>query len=292
MIDTAVWISADRMPLVRDIGWNQTPSVYTHPDRVLDYDVFLFVAKGNMQVIEEGTEYRVREGEHLLLKRGLHHWGLPESDAGTAWYWIHFSGLADDQLGYSQHMPMPQAGYYTPRLYEYRIELPKYGTSAFHAGLGRRLMALLDDYHRLRPHGMTRTSMEVYQLFLDLHETSLSFAADANAYGKGASLTGKVMAYLIDHAGEEFHAEALARHLDMNYNYVSTTFRKLTGQTIIEVHTKLRINKAIDLMRNTSLNVSEISDRLDYKNPYYFSRVFKKVLGEPPSSYWRHLYKT
>nr|WP_091234239.1 AraC family transcriptional regulator [Fontibacillus panacisegetis] len=45
-------------------------------------------------------------------------------------------------------------------------------------------------------------------------------------------------------------------------------------------------------MRNTSLNVSEISDRLGYNNPYYFSRVFKKVMGEPPSSYWRHLYKT
>ncbi|MNP54582.1 HTH-type transcriptional activator Btr [compost metagenome] len=80
--------------------------------------------------------------------------------------------------------------------------------------------------------------------------------------------------------------------MELNYNYVSTTFRKLTGQTIVEVHTKLRINKAIDLMRNTSLNVSEISDRLGYNNPYYFSRVFKKVMGEPPSSYWRHLYKT
>ncbi|MNZ87965.1 HTH-type transcriptional activator Btr [compost metagenome] len=292
MTDTTVSITADRMPLVRDIGWNRTDSVYTHPDRILDYNVFLFVSKGCMQVVEEGTEYRVREGEHLFLKKGLHHWGLPESKAGTAWYWIHFNDFKDDQLCYSGHIPLPEAGFYTPRHFEYLIELPKHSISTIHPGLDHRLMTLLDDYHKLRLHGMTRTSLAVYELFLDLHETSISLHTETSVYGKGAALTGKVMTYLIDHANEEFLAESLARHMELNYNYVSTTFRKLTGQTIVEVHTKLRINKAIDLMRNTSLNVSEISDRLGYNNPYYFSRVFKKVMGEPPSSYWRHLYKT
>ncbi|WP_246354138.1 helix-turn-helix domain-containing protein [Paenibacillus phytohabitans] len=45
-------------------------------------------------------------------------------------------------------------------------------------------------------------------------------------------------------------------------------------------------------MRTSSYNVSEISEALGYPNPYYFSRVFKKVLGESPSSYMKHLYRT
>lgn len=280
------------MPLVREIGWNRTDSLYTHPDRILDYNVFLYVSSGCMQVVEEGRDYRVREGEYLFLKKGLHHWGLPESKAGTAWYWIHFNDFGDDRLSYSGHIPLPAAGFYTPRYYEYLIELPKQGTSAKHPGLDHRLMTLLDDYNKHRLHGMIRTSLAVCEMFLDLHEASVSHDLHTSGYGRGTSLTGKVMTYLNAHANEEFLAESLARHIGLNYNYLSTTFRKLTGQTIVEVHTKLRINRAIELMRDTSLNITEISDRLGYNNPYYFSRVFKKVTGEAPSSYGKHLYKT
>ncbi|OXM85739.1 helix-turn-helix transcriptional regulator [Paenibacillus rigui] len=59
-----------------------------------------------------------------------------------------------------------------------------------------------------------------------------------------------------------------------------------------EAHTKLRMNHALELIRSTSLNVSEISKRLGYQNPYYFSRVFKKVFGESPSAYMSHFYKS
>ncbi|WP_245233395.1 hypothetical protein [Paenibacillus maysiensis] len=69
-------LSADPFPLVRDIGWNKTDKLYTHPDRILGYDVFLFVAKGSMQVIEDGVEYIIGENHHLFLKKGRHHWGL------------------------------------------------------------------------------------------------------------------------------------------------------------------------------------------------------------------------
>ncbi|MFC5652056.1 helix-turn-helix domain-containing protein [Paenibacillus solisilvae] len=37
--------------------------------------------------------------------------------------------------------------------------------------------------------------------------------------------------------------------------------------------------------------MSEVSEQLGYRNPFYFSRVFKKVLGESPTSYMRHFYK-
>nr|WP_245855900.1 helix-turn-helix domain-containing protein [Paenibacillus rigui] len=52
------------------------------------------------------------------------------------------------------------------------------------------------------------------------------------------------------------------------------------------------MNHALELIRSTSLNVSEISKRLGYQNPYYFSRVFKKVFGESPSAYMSHFYKS
>ena len=58
-MDRDIYLTADRFPLIRDIGSNKTYDWYSHPNRVLDYDVFLFVAEGSIQVIEEGNEYVV-----------------------------------------------------------------------------------------------------------------------------------------------------------------------------------------------------------------------------------------
>lgn len=292
-IDTSILLTADRLPLVRDIGWNQIDSVYTHPDRILDYDVFLYVVKGRMQVIEEGTEYIVREREHLFLKKGLHHWGLPLTLPGTAWYWVHFNTVIDERVSYKEHLPLPELDYFYPNHYEYRFMMPKSGSSSLHQ-MESRLRTILDDYQKVKLHWMTRSSIQIYQLFLDLHQASLKHEVKAvgAAGGKTDTIAGRVMTYLMQHAERDFNSRELSAQLQLNYSYLSATYKRLTGQSIIEVHTKLRMNKAIDMMRNSSMNISEISERLGYKNPYYFSRVFKKVLGEAPSSYLRHFYKT
>ncbi len=99
------------------------------------------------------------------------------------------------------------------------------------------------------------------------------------------------MEYLSRHAEENFDSKRLSEFMNLNYSHISTTFAKTTGQTVIEAHTRLRMNKALHLMRTTSLNISEISQRLGFQNPFYFTRVFKKVLGESPSSYMNHFYR-
>lgn len=124
-----VHITADRFPLVRDMGCNTTDTLYIHPDRVLDYHVFLFVVEGVMQVIEEDIHYSVGKGEFLFLNKSLHHWGLPETPAGTSWYWIHFDTEEDASVQYKDHAPLPELQYYYPDFYKYHIPLPKYGTA-------------------------------------------------------------------------------------------------------------------------------------------------------------------
>lgn len=290
-MDDRIYLTADRFPLVRDIGWNETSSLYTHPDRKLDYDVFIFVTKGKMQVIEENQEYVVNQGEHLFLKKGLHHWGLPRTPDGTAWYWVHFNITVEDNHTYKDHCPLPELGYYYPDYYRYRFPLPKYGSSPFHVSLENRLKLLLEQSRHLKEQWMTRSSLKVYELFMDIYDNWKQRNGESTR-GKSESTVRRVMAYLVKHSEEEFVGESLSSHLNMNYSYLSAAFKQATGQTIIETHTKLRVNKAIELMRTTSLNVSEISEAMGYPNPYYFSRVFKKVLGESPSSYMNHLYRT
>lgn len=286
-----LYLSADRIPLVRDIGMSRTDSLYAHPDRTVNYDVFLFVVHGCMQVIEEGTEYFVRENEHLFLKKGMHHWGLPLTVPGTAWYWIHFSTPIAEDIAYREHPPLPEIDYYQPDHYHYLIPMPKYGTSPFHSVIEARLQALAADYFIPANHGMMQLSLRVCQLFLDLQKQMIQQEKDRQT-GKADTIAGRVMTFLMQRSEEDFDSSSIASYMKLNYSYLSSAFKEQTGQTIVEAHARLRMGKAIEWMRNSSLNVSEISERLGYRNPYYFSRVFKKVLGESPSSYMRNIYKT
>ncbi|MFC5469098.1 helix-turn-helix domain-containing protein [Cohnella suwonensis] len=286
-----IYLTADRFPLVRDIGCNRTDDWYSHPDRVLDYDVFLFVAEGGMQVIEEGIEYFVGANEHLFLKKRLHHWGRPETLPGTTWYWIHFTTIVDERIEYKRQLSIgPELEYYFSDHYQYALQLPKFGAAALHRTTEQRLQSMTESSRIQRAHRMTEISLQVYQFFLGLHQSAVNREKAAKS-GKAEAHIGRIMTYLIRHAEEEFDAKGLSEYMNLNYSHLSATFSKITGQTIIEAHTRLRMNKALHLLRTTSLNISEISERLGFQNPFYFSRVFKKVLGESPSCYMNHLYR-
>ncbi|MCR8636461.1 AraC family transcriptional regulator [Paenibacillus radicis (ex Xue et al. 2023)] len=283
-MDTFTELTADRFPLIRDIGRNRTDNLYTHPDRILDYHVFLYVAEGSMQVIEEGTSYVVKEKEYLFLNKNQHHWGLPETPAETSWYWIHFNTLSDDRKDYNAYTPLPELEYYYPDHYEYRVALPKYGVAPI--GTEQQFLSMIKEMQEPSIHKMTRISLNVFQFFLDLNA-----AAKDGPAGAAHRLTERVMAILAANLEQPFDAAHLQAQLNMNYSYISSSFKKSTGQTIVEAHTKLRLSKAIELMRSSSLNIAEISEQLGYQNPFYFSRVFKKVFGEPPSSFMRQFYR-
>ncbi|ANY65202.1 AraC family transcriptional regulator [Paenibacillus sp. BIHB 4019] len=287
-MDAHLALTADRFPLVRDIGWNQTEELYTHPDRTLDYHVFLYVASGSMQVVEEAVPFLIQAKQYLFLKKGLHHWGRHETAAGTQWYWIHFNmenGGNYENTPYKERAPLPELALYYPDHYQYRLTLPKHGT-AF-PGMENRLNALMKMPQEGRSHQMTRTSLSVYELFLDLHQASTLERKSTGA----EEISERIIAFLGSHSCEPFSARHLAAALNLNYSYLSATFKRVTGQSIIEAHTRLRLQHAVALMRSSSLNISDISDRLGYQNPFYFSRVFKKMYGESPSSYLKQLYR-
>jgi two-component system, response regulator YesN len=69
--------------------------------------------------------------------------------------------------------------------------------------------------------------------------------------------------------------------------YFSVLFGREVGETFVEYLTSLRIRKAVELLRSTSLTSSEIAYRIGYQNPRYFYSVFRKVVGQPPNEFRR-----
>jgi two-component system response regulator YesN len=74
----------------------------------------------------------------------------------------------------------------------------------------------------------------------------------------------------------------VAAQANLSASHFSVVFSQETGQTFKEHLTEIRINKAKELLRMTSLRSADIAYQVGYNNPHYFSSVFKKNTGFSP----------
>ncbi|WP_372662442.1 response regulator [Cohnella sp.] len=95
----------------------------------------------------------------------------------------------------------------------------------------------------------------------------------------------EIKAYLESHYHENIQLDQLAERFDLSPSYISHLYSKSTGQTILEYVTLLRIQKAKQLLRESSFKISKISDNVGYDNQRYFCSVFKKHVGISPGQY-------
>lgn len=91
--------------------------------------------------------------------------------------------------------------------------------------------------------------------------------------------------FLEAHPERAVSPEELAALCGLSVTHLRRLFRACTGMGPTEYHTRLRIQRACQLLREGERNISEIADALGYENAFYFSRVFKKVMGVPPRQY-------
>ena len=99
-------------------------------------------------------------------------------------------------------------------------------------------------------------------------------------------LTDKAKTYMKEHVHEKFSLEEMAADLHVDGNYLLRTFHAQTGHTTLWYHQNLRCREACELLCEPEKTVGEISTAVGFSTPALFSRVFRKIMGVPPSV-WR-----
>ena len=82
-----------------------------------------------------------------------------------------------------------------------------------------------------------------------------------------------------------FSIDYLCSMLNYSKTYLSTVFKNHQGVSIMSFYNSLKIKEAKKLLGRNGYSVSETARILNYNNPYYFAKVFKKHEGIPPSEY-------
>ena len=96
----------------------------------------------------------------------------------------------------------------------------------------------------------------------------------------------KAKEYILGHYKDEnISLNVVASCVNISPNHFSTIFSQEIGITFVEYLTKVRMEAARELLLKTDYRTSEIGYQVGYKDPHYFSYLFKKIHGITPKAF-------
>ena len=84
---------------------------------------------------------------------------------------------------------------------------------------------------------------------------------------------------------KDINFETLAQEKNVSYVWLRKSFKEVMGVAPGQYHLNLKIEKAMQMLRETSLSVSEVAYQTGFESLFYFSRIFKKKTNVSPSGF-------
>jgi len=134
-----------------------------------------------------------------------------------------------------------------------------------------------------------RSLVVSWELFMEKLKALLASVIeyrDSHTGGRYRAVIVKAREYInTNYASGDISLYSAAFHVGISPNHLSTVFAQETGEHFIEYLTRIRLEKAKQLLRNTAMKSAEIAFEIGFNDPHYFSHIFKKNVGLSPREY-------
>lgn len=253
---------------VTDIGaYPSAPYHYVSRPEGVDQAILICCLSGSGRLKIEGQEHSIgRGGVFIIPPKTPHTYWSVESDPWSV-LWVHFDGLRVNEVIETFAVERKNPLLFVPDIARVK--------AAF-----ENVIACLN-YH-YSDAGLLAMSSELIRL------CSVIKLGLGHLEPKRQSTENHVMG-TIDFMHQHLHMlltlKELANHAGQSQSHYSRVFKEKTGQSPLNYFIQLKISKACELLSDTEMKVSEIALELGYADPYYFSRLFRKLQGVAPALY-------
>lgn len=132
-----------------------------------------------------------------------------------------------------------------------------------------------------------KTFGQAMDLVTDYAERVADFMDDQSR-SQGKRLAMQAVDYIKKHyADPEMGLNDVCAYLGLSPSRFSTVFKEATGETFMEILIRTRMERAKELLENTSLKNYEIAEKVGFSDPHYFGTSFKRATGMTPTEYAR-----
>ena len=101
----------------------------------------------------------------------------------------------------------------------------------------------------------------------------------------------EIIAYIQKHLNSPSDFQHLAQRFNLSERTLSRWFKKETGSTIFQFVKSVRVQKALELIESSNMEIVEITHAVGYNSLSAFSTVFKEFMGESPQEYKKRFHK-
>ncbi|MFC0216742.1 response regulator [Paenibacillus chartarius] len=132
------------------------------------------------------------------------------------------------------------------------------------------------------------------QVLEQLHEMAqlVMNEVQKTRFSSGQQMMEAIRKYVDENFCYELTLSSLADMFHLNETYLSGLFKQSAGMTFSDYVTKLRLSKAVVLLKDRELKLTDIATLVGYSSSSYFSTAFKKYYGKGPKEYREELLRS
>jgi len=249
------------VPGIEYFIYRSDTSSWTIIPSLTDFIDVTYVIGGTAVYDINGEKFLVEEGDLLCIPKTSSRSAVSSCPAKFTCFAVNF------------HMLKVGGG-------ETSIPLPLISKVGLNDDLIYQFKRLNEDWLHRRPGYVMQTRSRFMHILQRLMEM---LVYEQDAYGFDPRIKTAIR-YITDRYAEPLSIGDVAETVGLNQVYFGALFKKETGVTFKDHVNKIRMNQAESMLRLGKLNVTEVAQKCGFSDVFYFSRLFKKIKGIPPSS--------
>lgn len=241
----------------------------------IDQYVLIYCIDGHGFYKLNGHAYAVSRNQYFILPAGVpHEYGAAEGERWTI-YWVHFRG---------EHASIYAEG----------AQKPSDVKAALNSNIANRNNIFEEMLSTLR-FGDGIEDLRYASSLLHYYLASLRYLRQ---YRRSASPDGRPLSanrqigvvdaaihYMKENMERRITLQDILDYAGYSSTRFSTLFRQQTGSSPMAYFNRLKIAYACQLLKSTDMHINQICYKVGFDDSLYFSRLFSKLMGMPPSEY-------
>lgn len=146
----------------------------------------------------------------------------------------------------------------------------------------------LSDYFIQRAEA-EKTVSAVEALGTEMYRTYIQRVQKSQNNRQYSPLVRACAEYVETHVFERIQLKDIASSVGYTKHYISHKYKEETGNNLFDFINETKIEYAKELLQTSTISISELSDRLGFASPSYFSSIFKKFAGMSPIDYQKNV---
>lgn len=247
-----------------DVGFfPKAESHYREREEGAEQYILIYCTEGKGVIEVEDEKYELHRSDAFCIPRNVRHRYYADRKEPWSILWVHFKG---DSIRY------------------YPVEERKvvHINSRYS---DNRMMVLFKVLFRVLERNYTMGNFIYISQVLSLILAEVYFREKTDDSSVQDRHVTVVIRYMYRNLHKTLTLQDISDEVQLSRSYLNAIFKAQTGKSPVEFFIHLKMKEACKLLKAGECYIYEVSEQLGYEDPYYFSRIFKKVVGVSPRDY-------